>query len=44
MERGDIGRTACFVPSKLDGAGHGAFMRARLTGIASDRLTAERVA
>ncbi len=44
MERGGIGRTPCFTPARLDGAMHGQFVHARLTGVAGETLIAERAA
>jgi threonylcarbamoyladenosine tRNA methylthiotransferase MtaB len=41
MERGGVGRTPCFTPARLAAVAHGTFIRARLTGVAGDMLTAE---
>ncbi|MEI9997118.1 MAG: tRNA (N(6)-L-threonylcarbamoyladenosine(37)-C(2))-methylthiotransferase MtaB [Rhizomicrobium sp.] len=39
VERGGIGRTACFAPAQIAGAAHGTFVRVRVTGAAAGHLT-----
>jgi len=39
VERGGIGRTACFAPVRIDGCVHGAFVAAHIVGLVGGKLS-----